>query len=542
VPVSVAGWDGSEDLPTWLAKRLKEEWHLPPEIGKILIRRHLILPVLDGLDEVGARQEEKERLKRQLSVLRRLNSSYGATLGTQPIPIILTCRTKDYRPLRIAEGGLLDAAVIAVQPLSPVLITEYLSNRFAPARTLRTPDGSQWLDFARRVEKAPHGTLIECLRSPWYLSLAISACRAAEATVTQLEKFRDVAMLERYLTASSIAAATRLHPRGVRTIDSIVQEGTREQRSESPEGHYDPEDVRRWLTTLADHLDWQAENELSATNIDLLTIWRIAAVRHDHPRIIHSAIGVAGGVLAGLLGGEIDDGIAGLAIMSTTIVGGIGFGLWAGLRQRTWPSRVTLPQARDPRGRVVISIAFMVAFLAGIGGYLVGNSVAIGISEGVSVGFAALVLAGLGDRRIKALRPEDALRTDLAFGLTLGIVYVAVGGLPGGLTGGILSHLHLNRYLTTSGSIAIAFVIGLIAGLALGARSWLRYVISITLEARHGRLPWRFGSFMDWAYGAGLLRLSGVCYQFRHDKLKTSLASRAEIGPVGKKKSGPPAG
>jgi hypothetical protein len=56
-------------------------------------------------------------------------------------------------------------------------------------------------------------------------------------------------------------------------------------------------------------------------------------------------------------------------------------------------------------------------------------------------------------------------------------------------------------------------------------------VISIGLEARKGRIPWRFETFMDWAYGAGLLRLTGVSYQFRHDKLKASLESNeAELG------------
>ena len=293
VPVSVAGWDGEEDLPTWLAKRLKEEWHLSPSIGGILIRRHLILPVLDGLDEVGTRQEEKEQIRRQLSVLRRLNSSYGSTQGTELIPIIMTCRTEDYRPLRNKQGGLLDAAVVAVQPLNRTLIISYLSTRFDPSRTLRTSDGVQWLDFAARIEQGPEGNLEKCLRSPWYLSLAISACRAGETTVGQMEKFQDIALLERFLTASSISVATRLHPRGVRTVDSITKEEVREQKTELPGGQYDPEDVRKWLTTLADHLDWQADNGFSPTNIDLLTIWRLSAAK---PRSTVQ-IGVLSGVL-----------------------------------------------------------------------------------------------------------------------------------------------------------------------------------------------------------------------------------------------------
>jgi hypothetical protein len=111
----------------------------------------------------------------------------------------------------------------------------------------------------------------------------------------------------------------------------------------------------------------------------------------------------------------------------------------------------------------------------------------------------------------------------------LGVVYVAVGGLPGGLTGGILSHLHLNRYLTVPGSIALALVIGMTAGVTLGSRCWLRYTISITIEAYRGNVPMAFERFTDWAYGAGILRISGVSYQFRHDKLRSSLAPAAKL-------------
>ncbi|MEU1577418.1 hypothetical protein ABZ519_41005 [Streptomyces collinus] len=33
-------------------------------------------------------------------------------------------------------------------------------------------------------------------------------------------------------------------------------------------------------------------------------------------------------------------------------------------------------------------------------------------------------------------------------------------------------------------------------------------------------MPWRLGAFLHWAYEAGLLRISGVVYQFRHRELQ----------------------
>jgi hypothetical protein len=32
--------------------------------------------------------------------------------------------------------------------------------------------------------------------------------------------------------------------------------------------------------------------------------------------------------------------------------------------------------------------------------------------------------------------------------------------------------------------------------------------------------PVGFGAFLDWAAGAGLLRVSGIAYQFRHRQLQ----------------------
>jgi hypothetical protein len=522
VPISVAGWDGVADLATWLTKRMKEEWHLSPAIARVLIHRQLIIPVLDGLDEIGTRQTSTDPPEQQLRVLRQLNKRYG---GEDPgyVPVIVTCRTDDYTQLKGVFGGLLDAAVVRVQKLDRLLIKSYLLTRFDPERTLPSPDGAEWRGYAVRMGLGKPGTLEKCIESPWYLSLALAVCRAGQATLATLESFGNIEELKGYLLDSSIPAAVQLHPRGIPAVDSIPREDAVDWLGDSPKRLYGSEDVRRWLTTLANHLDWQDQHGMPGNSIDLLTIWRLADANGGYPRVIHTVIGVIGGVLAGLLGGELVDGIPGVLIMSTTIVIGIGFGLWAGLRTNPRPSRVALPRISETRGQAVIALAALTGILGGVGGELIGKNASIGVWEGVSASFAVLVIAGLGGRQVQALEPRDALRTDLKFGLALGVVYAAVGGLPGGLTGGILSHFHLNHYLTVPGSIALALLLGTIAGVSLGSRCWLRYVIGIVIESAHHRIPVRFERFMDWAYGAGLLRITGVSYQFRHDMLRASL-------------------
>ncbi len=50
-----------------------------------------------------------------------------------------------------------------------------------------------------------------------------------------------------------------------------------------------------------------------------------------------------------------------------------------------------------------------------------------------------------------------------------------------------------------------------------------RYLVF--LLCTRGRLPWRLGAFLNWGYDAGLLRVSGVAYQFRHRELQDWLTT-----------------
>jgi hypothetical protein len=68
-------------------------------------------------------------------------------------------------------------------------------------------------------------------------------------------------------------------------------------------------------------------------------------------------------------------------------------------------------------------------------------------------------------------------------------------------------------------------------GLIFVANSpWPRYLFAAILLAHRGDLPRRPAVFMDWAYQAGLMRLSGIAVQFRHREFQTWLATREQPG------------
>lgn len=53
----------------------------------------------------------------------------------------------------------------------------------------------------------------------------------------------------------------------------------------------------------------------------------------------------------------------------------------------------------------------------------------------------------------------------------------------------------------------------------------LRYALTVRVLRRADQLPRRLGQFLDWAYTAGLVRLTGTATQFRHQDLQTHLTN-----------------
>jgi hypothetical protein len=126
--VPLASWrPGEQELSGWLAARLTVDHPAlkapaPPDSGtgscaEALVREGLILPVLDGLDEIS------ESI-RGLAIA-RINDAM------QPRrPIVITCRTEDYENAVRPQGGmeivLRGAAAIQLQPLTASVVADWL--------------------------------------------------------------------------------------------------------------------------------------------------------------------------------------------------------------------------------------------------------------------------------------------------------------------------------------------------------------------------------------------------------------------------------
>jgi hypothetical protein len=188
-----------------------------------------------------------------------------------------------------------------------------------------------------------------------------------------------------------------------------------------------------------------------------------------------------------------------------------------------WP----LAGSRLPRAATAAMIALI--WLAGSAAMLAQVLIGFSAPQVLGAGWGAVmagltVLAAWGTiwpepsradlRRLRTRAGRLVLAGWLAFALAGGLAFGLAVGLAGGLTGGLTA--------------------GLTAGLA-----GLRYVAFLLCTRRWNRrpLPWRLGRFLDWCYDAGLIRVAGIAYQFRHQELQNYLADQDRARPRARSQS-----
>lgn len=151
VPVllSVSSWDPvCQALDDWTVDTLATAYYNGQvDIARTLLDRGLLLPVLDGLDEIP------ESARR--SAIRGINHALGSDR-----PIVVTCRSAEYED--VIRGGapvLLQAPVVEMQPVSVADVVAYLDD-------VVWPKGVDWRPVFKRLRPDPTDPLAEAWPTP----------------------------------------------------------------------------------------------------------------------------------------------------------------------------------------------------------------------------------------------------------------------------------------------------------------------------------------------------------------------------------------
>jgi hypothetical protein len=498
VPVlaSLASWNPSErDLHDWLADQLAIDHPAlaaaPRDTGRrgrlaALFPAGLILPVLDGLDEI--REDVRGQAITQISDSLRP--------GEQ---LIMTCRTGPYReavrPPHDTEITL-QAAVIQLCPLDAADVSRYLRDDAggagAPAR---------WDPvLATLGTEAPAG---RALVTPLMVDLArtIYNPRPGECTAV----------------LGDPAELCRLHGRAVveaHLLDAFIPATYRSR----PASRWDARHAESWLIFLARHLEttiggpdlawWQLVKAGPSADLKLAAGLAAGLVATATATLVATlAAGVAGGVAAGLLFG---------------LAGGVGSAVVA-RKENLQPF-----QPAGMRALALLEAVAVATLAAGLAIRTAFDHVPGAVSSIVAVGFVygSAYLAYRRDARRRELADPAGPRAVLArdrratfdAAIVVGFLFVL---LPGSLAG-----------------IALWVVVGPLPGFVFGfafpifigiyfsqtQTAWPSYALVRGWLALHRRLPWSLMDFLVDAHQRGILQQVGSVYQFRHIELQRRLA------------------
>jgi NACHT domain len=526
--MSLAEWNTEEPLDNWVERQLVDVYEWSAGKAAELVRQRRVLPILDGLDEMdstGPNGDPRAEAPRAWAALKALNRFQD---GREAAPVVLTCRTSHYEVLA-RHLRLYDAARVEISPVSGADANLYLAER--------AHDAARWRPVLDALERDPHGTLASVLSTPWRLCLAATVY-ATDGDPTELLLLQTPRDVDEHLLARLIPA----------TILPVSGRKARYRRA----------DVHNWLGRFATYLGSSVST--GGTDLVLHHLWPMFGSRWI--RVMDFFLTAILALLP--LSLLLYDENPGSGILPT-----ITMILWASFnaarRGTGSPVRTNWRRMRTRAGLRRAGSGFLqggalgvLLFLLLLGPYGVLYDLTIEPDERASglgrlwqdvvlfwknidlvysnftmagplvaavvfvVGFGLLLALGdgIGGEPDGATNPRGLIRGDIRYRLVTCVPYALVFGLMADFLSDLIELL-VSSDLTDNDSSALALVdiatALIISGTGAAFRNSgasRRYFVFVLCS--RGRLPWRPGVFLDWACSAGLMRLSGGVYQFRH--------------------------
>ncbi|WP_293077726.1 signal peptidase I [Moorena sp. SIO3H5] len=485
----LSAWkDDQQALDQWLVAQLKDNYSIDKKISQQWLENHQLLPLLDGLDELG--------IPRQRLCVTKINQFLKQNIQRRGV---VCCRLEEYQQgeskLRKLHGAY------RLQSPNEVQIQEYLQG-------LGKPEFWQVLSSDAQMR--------ELADKPLFLNVMVTAYQGQPITnEAQLWS----AYVEERLT---LPIDEQKYPKGV---------------------PYGDKETRHWLTYLARQL-------VDDSSTEFLTEFFIENMQYfwlkkGGERI---AFRLIVGLVLGLINGLIYGLMIGLSLglnfgLVNCLSLGVFFGLFFGLFEKfeyheikaeyfaiTWPRLIG-----GLIGGLVSGLIFVL-----IGGLVFGLS--FGVIGGLSFGVIGRLSFGV----IGGLR--FGLNLGLIYGLNIGMTGGLIGGLkteikakeipnqsikasfkqtfiillfafPAGALFFTLISIVTGANVDLTSSLRMGLVVGLLSALA-GGQDWIRHLALRLILWQRGAIPWNYARFLRYAAERRLIQQVGGRYRFIHDSLR----------------------
>jgi hypothetical protein len=503
--MSVADWNPREmGLIPWMAARLAEVYpflrnreRYGADAPGDLLRAGRVLPVLDGLDEIGVPGADEPAPA--VVQARAIDEIVRAELPA----LVLTSRGKEYELAMARALHPIQATEVKLEAIRISDAERYIERESTPAQW------AKWAPVLAHVRQNPQSPLAQALSKALMVVLAreVYAPHGMDPDkLTDQELFRDVAAIESRLLSGLVEHAFPTLPR-------------RQQA-----GEWEGAKAKRWLTFLA------ARRGPERRQPDIAW-WRLPDLAGRAERIL---AGVAGalfcGPAVGLGFGLVFNAWAG---RTAGLVGGLAFGaagaaVMGVIASRTRPTPSELQLGGSSKITAMARACAGIGVIAGLAGWVVagaGFGAAAGAILGVPLGFA---YGGVTkDATVREATPRRLLRQDIRVAVVFGSAYGFTTAWLGSLAGGPVFGLVFGIACAVAGGL----LYGLPWVLALqgnaGVIAWVHLILARLILVPRGDLPWKVLDFLEAAHARGVLRRVGPVYQFRHESLRDALAETA---------------
>ncbi len=569
--VPASSWSG-QSISEWICDELVQTYSVQREAAEGLVSDRRIVPVIDGVDELDLVESEPKQAARLLSELNAYRDR------NQEAPMVVACRESVYRRMIDTTSQLRHANVVSLDPIAPPQVIEFLQAR---------DDAAEWAPIIEILREQPAGSLATLLSVPWRLTLAVAAY--GDGTLDLSELCQDVPdELDNYLLSRFPYAVTdrenakpgrRFRPRSNRVhhwlqflAQFLNEHGGREDHGRVVSrsdlrleemwlatGSYSTRCVDAAITsmvTMVIVIAWSGFHFRVGQLVIALLVGLVGLIPWSQPRSLYGPLlnrerGIFSLVLVRI----------GLTMIYVTLycaicillaaftyavlavaIGSIGFLAFAppllvayavaelirpGLADTSWYGLVLL-------GTIVTSL-LIVAIL---GRFNVFRSPARRVHRAVAAQWelwsdrltAALVLPAVwlgrlwrGDPWILSFRPTVEGDVNDPIKMISNDSTVSVACLFLSVSLFFVAGQATRQRASWWGLLAVVGIFCFALGAFRSGRVSRRYIAM--LICCRGKLPWRLGRFMDWANKAGLLKLTGTAYQFRHQELVTALSS-----------------
>lgn len=509
VRVNASGWDGNYDLSSWLAKRLVFDYALRPSAARKMVDDGLILPIIDGLDEMDVDGNE---LSRARALLDRLNRTPWRSR-----PVVVVCRTQEFQRLTTLgnDRGLHGSTTVALNALSVSEIGNYLSTYQDDIGSASTA----WRELTSYINSHPNSPVATALSTPWMLGLAASSVHHDPRVASQLIECGDALAIRTLLFGAQIPSAL---------------DGTDQTKDFAG---YSRKEVEAWLSTLARHVEHRRSASQDGSCIRIDEIWELAG--STWCRMLHGL--AVGGVTATAFILTFKLGPPSETVETFIAVAvGLFMGLLAGyptaVLQSTRASRVALHVPTRSRWRTGVKFGLGTGLLLatiltiGLGsteGYLAALSLAL--AAGGVLGLIVGLISGIGtdveDQLALVADERRLIQNDLQAAATTFTLFLIVAILAGDRTAGWTTWIANGVAFGTAIWLAARSLVataaygpqdGRVGTIAAGLAAERYYIATLIFRCTN-KFAARPGTFLDWARRSGLLRVSGTGYQFRHE-------------------------